>query len=388
MALGNASDALRCGTGYEGFLCSGCDTSSPDRLGRYYMDGGFERCEPCSSVEDYGAWLSFLAVLGVVAMIAIVYAYRRWRRRRLRTRTLGIWGTNTRLHRMARIIAGRGTPVNSELSMELTDISSDGAGQVPQGVASFLTSPAEADTPRTDRVTSLFSLWTITWRCARIYVALYQVLGPLVSQLDFNLPLSLQTMMHWFSFLKVPLLDSVQLECQGVPRSFYRAWVLNVFVQPGILLALVLVVWAWRRRNTHRATEDAKSHALLALFLQYPRICTDVCSLFDCTRVTQCVSVLAQDHAVICYDRTHTIFQWMAAVVGIFVCFGVPIFLFARLADWHGDSRKQPHIKRCIKIISDELGIPEKTAASAWRDLMEENQFTFLTDSYRAERAW
>ena len=367
----NSTVRGQCGRGYTGLLCGECQTHAFKRTDRFFFNANPQQhCQQCKAAKQQVSEYALVVGLVVLALVAVRWARARQARHR-RATSQQKWSVLS-------------YNVMSGSLLGDTHESPDG-GVIQNPIVDQTTSNYDGSS-LLDR---LMDLWGLCWQSLRISVSLVQVMNQVI--VDITLPPSVKQVLHTLSYwlqLKFVTLGLWHVECEEVQRSYYRMWSFRVFGVPGLLLGLAALHCLARQHKAGTAKElrqaaaDAfRGQASMIAYVLYPGICRLVFAMFDCTPVTHCDAVLDVDHGVLCKTDTHNAFRVVAAAVFVLVCLGVPAYLMQQLRTPVVLDSSPEAV--CILQVQREFGVDAERAKSAWYDIVDNNQFRFLTSGYR-----
>jgi hypothetical protein len=141
----------------------------------------------------------------------------------------------------------------------------------------------------------------------KLFISYWQIAAHMGTVLHFQFPPRLSQLFAYFKPLVVNIHGVVALECVGI-RNFYRTWIVEVCVVPGILWTIVFVFYAYRRCSVIGKSEaDAKlqNEMFLVLFIQYPFVTNKLFSVLNCRDLSETEHVLVDDYTVDCVSTLH-----------------------------------------------------------------------------------
>jgi hypothetical protein len=161
----------------------------------------------------------------------------------------------------------------------------------------------------------------------KIFISYWQIAGQIGNVLHFQFPPMLRELIAFFKPLVAAIHGLVALECAGVTGGFYTAWILEVFIIPGVLYAFIFIHYLLRRRSIgHRAAAaKATNDAFFVLFIIYPLLCNKLFKMLDCRQLSPDFSVLASDYSIDCYTERHDLFYLMSTILIVVFSLGVPL---------------------------------------------------------------
>lgn len=200
-------------------------------------------------------------------------------------------------------------------------------------------------------------------------------------------------------------------ECFGV-KGFTAKWLLRVVGLPVILGAIVSCVYLQQRYSKSvgpsKAAKGAKAQMFMVTFFVsmfgcqsltmrhrfylivcgrvqcYPTICIISFAAFICREMTEDISVLEADDAIVCQDASHRVLQGVSVAVVIIIAFGLPVLFGAILWTAARDYQRNsagPN-EEIAKRMADELDVPLETAQYVIRDVTIGQNYSFLMDAY------
>eukprot|EP01043_Picozoa_sp_COSAG02_P011915 COSAG02_NODE_448_length_22102_cov_11.767032_2_plen_1431_part_00 len=335
------ADGHLCQPGHRGILCAVCE--------RGFGKVGDE-CQLCS---DAGRSHFIVVMVAAVVVLVLCPGLYIWRERRNENKAMA---------------ARAGQSIDNPLSGDLT---------------SELTPGLRAAPTWRYRI----GLWfRALYQPIRILVGYGQVVTQIGPVLHFDFPPGILQVFSMLSPLAVDLQSILQLDCI-LDASFYRIWVIRVFLIPVAMVAVVLLRYLYQSRRDDQEQSDSKanlkSDLFVVVFLIYPGICNRAFSMFNCRVLDSHLHVLVADYDISCDSAVHGVFQLVAGIVVVFFSLGVPVttvvLMLSRIAEYEDNSESDRFVARRV---ADELKISDSVASDAIRDVSTGREYSFLVNAF------
>jgi hypothetical protein len=230
---------------------------------------------------------------------------------------------------------------------------------------------------------------------AKILLGLAQVLSLISSVLGLLFPPAPRQAMSWLSLITIDVHRIVALECYGY--DYYVRWFVGVFAPPflaTIAISMRAMQQRWKGADMGTIRQDAAGLGFFTTMLFYPKLSALIFEMVRCRDLGDSLSVLEADSSVHCTTARYTHYRSGAAVLVIFVPFGVPALLLAMLL--HHGRRARERFERINQMSATVAGdsFRETLAGEPAHTesehvfAMVHDRFKFCTADFRVECYW
>ena len=187
-----------------------------------------------------------------------------------------------------------------------------------------------------------------------------QIASLLGAVLHFSFPPILSSVLGMFQPLIAAINGVIALQCVGI-QGYYWGWMVEVFVIPLSILAMILMYYLYQRGllDDGLAKADLMDRVFFLLFMTYPPITNRLFAMLNCRRISETEAVLVADYEVDCDTDTHRGFELLAG--GMIVCFSafMPVFMMVLMHRTRTEQQKQfmtPEWQYITRQVAAEVG--------------------------------
>ena len=206
----------------------------------------------------------------------------------------------------------------------------------------------------------LVTVTSMSLQPAKLFISYWQIAAQIGPVLHFSFPPRMAALIKFFKPLIAAIHGFVALECAGLTGGFYVAWVVEVFVIPGLLWFCVGVYYLVRRRTVgvKEANAASSDDAMFILFCVYPMVSNKLFKLLNC-RDLGSQTVISSDYSIDCNTSTHRFYSYIAIAMIIVFSFGVPLgilFFLGRVAKQRKKDYDTPEWNYVARKVAAQLG--------------------------------
>jgi hypothetical protein len=316
-----AGDHMKCGPGYEGQLCGTCSENFGTE------DGNL--CVSCDAATDPWKIFTWVVIaMVVVFLIGLVLMLIDYHIGHIEAKP------EEQMPRKQSTTANPLSNVDDEQKDDQDDFEVE-AGKDQE---------AQARTKLEVARPLLRSLVYVVLQPTKIAITYMQIASLLGAVLHFKFPPLLSQALAVFKPLIVAINGVIALQCIGI-QDYYLVWLVEVFVVPGMFLAVIVLHYVYQRcllkDKDGLAMTNLTDRLFFLLFLTYPPITNNLFQMLNCRQISATEDILVADYQVDCNDDTHRAFTILAWLMILCFSAAVPVVMMVLMITTRQTQQKQ-----------------------------------------------